>query len=514
MASRLFRAPLARLVGTLPRTPLQMLTMGPLRLLSAGPPQFSQRAQQNHTDGRRASSNAAVPAAPVAPVPETRTPINFDDFKAAFQHHSTGELLRALLILNLCSFSVISSNSERIVTTLKRYFGKQVTGLAFTLLHRHFAGGQRFEDLSGTLGNLRVAGIGAILDYAAEADLDDIDHDESKTQHAHGQAAGNALMVPHPFFPNETMDATATADERELDANVRIFLECIGAAATQTNGFAAIKATALVEPDDLMALAQSCHAPATATNPIAALPVDQAARVHRCLARLDRIAQASHGGRVRLMVDAEQTYFQPGIDWLVRLLQRKYNVEWPAVFNTYQCYLVDSRARLAANLAFCNSNDIKFGAKLVRGAYLVQERSRAATMGYADPIHASIEATHTNYDQCVADVLPHLARGANVMVASHNEDSIKKTVAAMAKLQIPKDGGVFFGQLLGMADHVTYTLGAARYAIYKYVPYGPVYEVVAYLSRRVQENSSVTGGEPIRKARAMLRQELQRRILG
>lgn len=451
-------------------------------------------------------SRAPAPAPGAGPAPL----IDFNDFQTAFQSHSTGELLRALLILKLCSFGVIASNSEKIVHVLKRGFGKGITGFVFRPLHKHFAGGEHFEDLAPTLDRLQAAGVGAILDYAAEADLDDV------TETLAAPPPSN-ITVPlrdadgvHPLLPGRKLSLqTHLIEEKDLDFNVNVFLESVRAAATREHGFAAIKVTALLNPFVLMHLAEACLK--NPSDPLASLSVVDADCVDRCLVRLNNIAEIAAQGRVRLLVDAEQTYFQPAIDWMVRLMQLKFNGSWPNVFNTYQCYLVDTQRRLQQDLDFCTKNKILFAAKLVRGAYMVQERQRAKDMGYADPIQPSIEATHTNYDQCVELVLPHVARGANMMIASHNEHSIARTVAAMQRHKLAKDGGVFFGQLLGMTDHVTFTLGHHGYAVYKYVPYGPVYEVVAYLCRRVQENSSITGGEPIRKARAMLAKELLRR---
>ena len=155
--------------------------------------------------------------------------------------------------------------------------------------------------------------------------------------------------------------------------------------------------------------------------------------------------------------------------------------------------------------------NFKFACKLVRGAYMEQERARALAHGYADPIHA----TKTDTDQCYNDLLVTMLeevrqRGANVMTASHNEASIRYAIQLMKEFGIKRtDNNVFFGQLLGMCDAITYALGGAGYSAFKYVPYGPVLDVIPYLSRRAMENKSVMLG--VVKERQMLWAELGRR---
>jgi len=156
----------------------------------------------------------------------------------------------------------------------------------------------------------------------------------------------------------------------------------------------------------------------------------------------------------------------------------------------------------------------------VRGAYMHLERDRARSKNAASPIHATLEDTHACFDAAVETALNRadVADGrslANCLVASHNQASIEKTIAAMARLGLdPKGSKVYFGQLLGMADHLTFTLGARGYRAYKYVPYGPVYEVLPYLLRRAHENSDLLGGDNVATERALVLGELKRRMFG
>ncbi|CAM4683316.1 unnamed protein product [Lepidochelys kempii] len=160
------------------------------------------------------------------------------------------------------------------------------------------------------------------------------------------------------------------------------------------------------------------------------------------------------------------------------------------------------------------ASGLLFRVKLVRGAYLEQERWLARERGYPDPLHPTWEATNHSYERCLDLLLELVARDGQrcqLIVASHNEASVSHTVRRMEELGIAKDGGaVCFGQLLGMCDHVSLALGQAGYAIYKSIPYGAVEDVLPYLVRRAQENQSVLQGT--RKERDLLRQELWRRL--
>ncbi|KAB1255611.1 Proline dehydrogenase 1; mitochondrial [Camelus dromedarius] len=232
----------------------------------------------------------------------------------------------------------------------------------------------------------------------------------------------------------------------------------------------------------------------------------------RMLQRMDVLAKKASEAGVRLMVDAEQTYFQPAISRLTLEMQRRFNVEKPLIFNTYQCYLKDAYDNVTLDVELARREGWCFGAKLVRGAYMAQERARALEIGYEDPINPTYEATNTMYHRCLNYVLEELKHArAAVMVASHNEDTVRFTLRRMEELGLhPADRQVYFGQLLGMCDQISFPLGQAGFPVYKYVPYGPVMEVLPYLSRRALENSGVMKGA--QRERQLLWQELKRRL--
>ncbi|XP_070807395.1 proline dehydrogenase 1, mitochondrial [Pituophis catenifer annectens] len=236
-------------------------------------------------------------------------------------------------------------------------------------------------------------------------------------------------------------------------------------------------------------------------------------QMKRMLQRMDVLAKKAVGVGVRLMVDAEQTYFQPAISRLTLEMQRRFNQERPAIFNTYQCYLKEAYDNVTIDVELSRREGWHFGAKLVRGAYMDQERSRAAEVGYEDPINPTYEKTSEMYHRCLDYILEEVrhSRKANVMVASHNKDTVKFTLGRMADLGIhPSENKIYFGQLLGMCDQITFPLGQAGFPVYKYVPYGPVKEVLPYLSRRAQENRGLLAraGEE----QQLLWTELKRRL--
>ncbi|KAI8081914.1 FAD-linked oxidoreductase-like protein [Gilbertella persicaria] len=253
----------------------------------------------------------------------------------------------------------------------------------------------------------------------------------------------------------------------------------------------------------------------------------------RMIARLEQVAGLAKELKVGVMVDAEQSYFQDAIDHVAVNLQRKYNArtenqsQQPTIYNTYQMYTKSARGRLELDVELSMREDFTFAAKLVRGAYMVSERKRAEDMGYTSPICDTLEDTHASYNGGVKFLLNKLKEhqettGETVnitnspivfMVASHNRDSIMLTIEEMEKNSVmPRSGVVLFGQLFGMQDQISYTLGRHGYAIYKYLPYGMIDEVIPYLLRRAQENSSVLGGVAVE--RQLMWQEVKDRLTG
>ncbi|DAZ99022.1 TPA: hypothetical protein N0F65_010908 [Lagenidium giganteum] len=503
--------------------------------------------------------------------------ISFQETKTIFKHKTSAELARAYGVFRICQLPWLVKRSEQLVKMAYVFPGEKFTNkLLRSTFFGHFCAGEDANEIRPVIDSLSHAGIGAILDYAAEADV-------AEPRDLSG--------VDHNLLQARTYEYE---DESTCDANAAIARQAIiDAGATKAPGapaFAAIKCTALGKPELLMRMSsiivqanllfRTLDGPNLSraksrfldtlvdyptlsaglrnaglemeekeikrlfdemdkssgdgvidyvdwvsfldpfdltmgplTQFIQEQPLDdrEKSQLRNMIHRLEALAAeaAEHG--VKLMVDAEQTYMQPGIDHLVLNLQRKYNRDnQDVIYNTFQCYLKISSDRVDIDLERARRENFRFACKLVRGAYMVQERKRARDMGYPDPIHDSMEDTHANYDAQVKKLLGSNSI-ASFMVASHNEDSVKNTVKLMNDMNIDRQqGGVYFGQLLGMCDHVSYTLGSERYRVFKYVPYGPIGEVLPYLIRRAQENSGLMSGAS--KEMTLLRKEITRRL--
>lgn len=253
---------------------------------------------------------------------------------------------------------------------------------------------------------------------------------------------------------------------------------------------------------------------------ISQIPPKEEEMFRNMIRRLNTIVKTAQDLDVRIMIDAEQTYFQPAISRITLEMMRKYNTEKAIVFNTYQCYLKDTYKEVCTDLEQAKRQNFYFGAKLVRGAYIEQERARAAALGYDDPTNPSFEATTEMYHKTLTECLRRIRilkdknvdpKKIAIMVASHNEDTVRFAIEQMKEIGIhPEDKVICFGQLLGMCDYITFPLGQAGYSAYKYIPYGPVNEVLPYLSRRAQENKGVL--QKIKKEKRLLLSEITKRL--
>lgn len=235
--------------------------------------------------------------------------------------------------------------------------------------------------------------------------------------------------------------------------------------------------------------------------------------LNKMVERVRTLCKEAADANLRIMIDAEHNYLQPAIDSIAKDMMAEFNRDVPIVYNTYQCYLRDSRFRLNADIESARRRGYKFGAKLVRGAYMVHEDKAAAQKGVPSPVYDGVAHTHSNYNRCIRMAIQEAASaGAEVMIATHNQYSVEMAVRHMHDFGMkPGECGVYFGQLLGMADHLSYVLGRHSYRAYKYVPFGPVEETIPYLIRRAQENSGLLGG--VAKEMEMRCSEVSRRLL-
>jgi proline dehydrogenase len=497
--------------------------------------------------------------------------INFNDSKVCFQSKSATQLLRGLLVFQTCKIKPLVSHSEKLLKTSYKVFGSTITNsLLKATFFGHFCAGEDPETIRPTVKYLEQNGIGSILDYAAEADVEE--KGESASTKADTKTKNQARVYDYKT-------------EQDCDTHKATFEQCIKAVAkVSPTGFAAIKITALGNPEllknasvalteltrlfnlldphntgyvaksdfekifsakvdgkdvsayfdaadknkdgkidyiewtnefkieELHKLCDHC----TSKGPLYSAVLNEKERelFANMRNRIDSICTLAKSLGVRLMIDAEHSYFQPAIDNITVGLAKRYNGldSFPVIFSTYQMYLKDSRGRLQLDMQRAQKGNYKFAAKLVRGAYMVLEREHALENKIPDPIHNTIEDTHQNYNGAVADVIESIALGnpAEIMIASHNQRSVELALAAMERHKLNPSAGVYFGQLLGMSDHLTFALGAKSYKAYKYVPYGKVNEVMPYLIRRAQENSGAFGGATFEIN--MIKKEMLRRL--
>ena len=214
---------------------------------------------------------------------------------------------------------------------------------------------------------------------------------------------------------------------------------------------------------------------------------------NRVVARFELICKSAHEKDVALLIDGEESWMQDAADDLVTEMMRKYNKEKAIVFNTLQLYRWDRLDYLKKLHEQAKEEGFYIGMKLVRGAYMEKEHKRAEEMGYPTPICESKEATDSNYDETMEYMMDNLD-SMSIFAGTHNESSSYKLIEMMqAKGIFKNDNRIWFGQLYGMSDNISYNLAEYDYNVAKYLPFGPVRDVMPYLIRRAEENTSVAG---------------------
>ncbi|MDO8367917.1 MAG: proline dehydrogenase family protein [Saprospiraceae bacterium] len=220
---------------------------------------------------------------------------------------------------------------------------------------------------------------------------------------------------------------------------------------------------------------------------------EEVSEYRNALKRLDAICYHASKKNVSIFIDAEESWIQDSIDHLVWLMMRRYNKQRVVVYNTFQYYRHDRLNFLTESYDRAQKEGFMLGAKLVRGAYMEKERARAQELNYPDPINPDKDTTDDFYNTALRFCIDHIDTMA-VCNASHNAESAMLQVELMDKKGIPHDHPhTLFSQLYGMSDNVTFNLAKAGFRVAKYLPYGQVKEVIPYLIRRAQENTSVTG---------------------
>ena len=223
------------------------------------------------------------------------------------------------------------------------------------------------------------------------------------------------------------------------------------------------------------------------------LTLEEQKEWNRVVSRFDLICKTAHEKDVALLIDGEESWMQDAADDLVTDMMRKYNKEKAIVFNTLQLYRWDRLDYLKKLHEIAKSEGFFIGMKIVRGAYMEKEHKRAEEKGYPTPICESKEVTDINYDTTMIYMMEHLDT-MSIFVGTHNELSSYKVIELMKAKGISKnDNRIWFGQLYGMSDNISYNLAEHGYNVAKYLPFGPVRDVMPYLIRRAEENTSVAG---------------------
>lgn len=227
--------------------------------------------------------------------------------------------------------------------------------------------------------------------------------------------------------------------------------------------------------------------------------------------RFDKIAKQAAKRRIGLLIDAEESWIQQAVDDLVDRLMQKYNREKVIVYNTVQCYRHDRIFYVQKLLHKAEDKGFKAGIKIVRGAYMEKENQRAEKLGIESPICPSKRSTDENFDAIMTYILKNL-EGNSLFIGTHNEESTLKAMNLMQKFGIDRQSGkVWFGQLYGMSDHISFNIVREGFLSLKYVPFGPVRDVMPYLIRRAEENTSVAG-QTTRELSLLLAERKRRKI--
>jgi proline dehydrogenase len=401
--------------------------------------------------------------------------ISFDNTGIAFAYKSDNDLKKADFLFASMGYSWLVRLGTRMTPWMIRA-GFPVKGLIRKTIFSQFVGGETLEETAAVARKLGEYHVQVILDYGVEGG----DEGEKGFDHA--------------------------CDE---------FIRLIDYAATQPNiPFMSVKVTgiarfALLEKLDRSVGDQAGSLMKRYTHAVESLSAEEKAEWERVGARMLRICQAADSRKVGVLIDAEETWIQDPVDMLTILMMERFNRGRVVVYNTIQLYRHDRLGFLKDSLEAAVQRDFILGVKLVRGAYMEKERRRAQELGYASPIQPDKESTDRDYNMALEFCIGHLDR-VGLIVASHNEYSNLYAVQLLQQWGLPLDHEhIHYSQLYGMSDNITFNLAKAGCPVSKYLPFGPIRDVIPYLMRRAQENSSISGQTG--RELGLIRKELRRR---
>ncbi|KIC89455.1 proline dehydrogenase family protein [Flavihumibacter sp. ZG627] len=398
--------------------------------------------------------------------------ISFDNTENAFAYKSEKSLRKASFLFTSMGFQTLVKLGTSITPWAIRA-GLPIRGLIRNTIFEQFVGGETLEETAPVVNTMARYHVQVILDYGVEGG----DYGEEGLDHAGEE-----------------------------------FMKVIRYAATQPNiPFMSIKVTGLartglLEKLDAASATKSGFEGRVHTE---VLTDNEKKEWDKVVGRMDRICSLAAELNVGVLIDAEESWIQDPVDALTMQMMAKYNKEVAVVYNTMQLYRIDRLQFLKDSYNAAEQQGFVLGAKLVRGAYMEKERERAAEMLYSSPIQPNKEACDRDYNLAVEFCVEHVERIA-VIVASHNEFSNLYTTQLMERKALAHNHDhIHFSQLYGMSDNITFNLAKAGYAVSKYLPFGPIQDVIPYLMRRAQENSSVAGHTG--RELGLIKKELARR---
>ncbi len=403
--------------------------------------------------------------------------ISFDNTENAFAYKTNSELRRARFLFNSMSYSWLVKIGTRLTPWAIRA-GLPIKGLIRNTIFKQFVGGETLQQTANVAKRLGEFGVQVILDYGVEGG----EHSEKAFEYA--------------------------TDE---------FIRVIDYAGTQANiPYMSVKITGIARFGLLEKLDHSVE-----LNPgslmkrfskaVESLTEDENVEWHKVQDRLLRICKAAAQRNVGVFIDAEETWIQDPIDVITILMMEQFNKNKVVVYNTLQLYRHDRLQFLMDSYEAAMQRNFILGAKIVRGAYMEKERKRAEQMNYPSPIQPDKKSTDKDFNEAIQFCIDHIDRVA-VVVASHNEYSNLLTTQLLQEKNLPLNHShVHFSQLYGMSDNITFNLATAGCRVSKYLPFGPINDVVPYLMRRAQENTSVKGQTG--RELVLIKKEMKRRGL-
>ena len=393
-------------------------------------------------------------------MPEVSTPVSFENTEIAFSYKSNKELKKAAWLFKMMNQGWLVKIGTRL-TPLAFKLRLPIKSIVRSTIFEQFCGGETLEKCVPTTEKLSKYQVETILDYGVEAKLTDEEFDKSM---------------------NEFLKGISFAKQNHHVPFISVKVTGVGA----------------------FDLLEKLHSKKTLTDA-------EVLSWNLVKGRMHRIAKAAHDANIGVMIDAEETWIQDPIDELTMELMKFYNKESPVIYNTFQLYRTDRLDFLKSSFEKSKAENFILGAKLVRGAYMEKERRRAGEMNYSSPIQPDKISADRDYNAALEFCFENMG-GISFCVASHNEySSMLAAEIAEKKNIVPSHRHLHFSQLYGMSDNITFNLAHAGYNVTKYVPYGPVKDVVPYLMRRAQENTSVAGQSS--RELLLIRKELKRRRL-